>query len=77
MYNTAIGALSEVARRSAHKRRHNCMFYIGMAYELKSKNENAMLNYTLFSKGGVQVSDKLQPLKKSTKDTYIAKFKEI
>ena len=53
------------------------MFYIGMAYELKSKNENAMLNYTLFSKGGVQVSDKLQPLKKSTKDTYIAKFKKI
>lgn len=36
-----------------------------------------MLNYTLFSKGGAQVSDKLEPLKKSTKQSHIAKFKEI
>jgi hypothetical protein len=36
-----------------------------------------MLNYTLFSKCGAQVSEKLGPLKKSTKETYIAKFKEI
>ena len=63
MYSTAIGALSEVAKRSVFKRRLNSMFYIGMAYEFRSQTEHAYLNFKVFLNGGYQVSDKLEPIK--------------
>lgn len=79
LYPTSLGALSEVVIHGVHKRRSNAKFYMGVINEYNGLMEQASLHFQAYLEGssGKQVTDKMHPLRRFTKDAYVAKFQEI